>query len=195
MSLFQKILVGMQWASGKTRPTKRFGLHAFLAGASFLAACATAQPGPLDVNREHAVWCGNGALDAARSFLAESPFASVETLTGYVVTLGDLQPHVVGVKLHARALPNFTPGWLERALRCYETEKLLAGPQAPADSKDPFWLKGSWVDIDVEPDQTTGGMAILLQTASMGEAQDLFTRAQALVAGSPRRVRAEGVSE
>jgi hypothetical protein len=58
---------------------------------------------------------------------------------------GDLRLH--GANLHMRPTVNTPVGVLQRTLECHEAAVTLG--EAPELPEDPYFLRGSWLDIDV----------------------------------------------
>jgi hypothetical protein len=84
---------------------------------------------------------------------------------------GDLRLH--GVNLHMRPTVDMPVGVLQRALACHEAAVTLGS--SPALPEDPYFLPGSWLEIDVSP--TNMGLMAAVLTDSPDDARRVLERA------------------
>lgn len=80
-----------------------------------------------------------------------------------------------GATVIVSALPGMTAEWLDRALECHGAREALG--HAPAAPNDPFWLPGSFVDIDVR--SAKDGFDVAIAGYSSDDAREILVRASA----------------
>ena len=126
------------------------------AAAVFVVAAATAAcaeqsartPADLAAFMERTRCASDDDDKAIAPVLNGSAVQRIEPLLG---TIGGAKsgpmPELRGVTVIVVALPGITAEWLDRALECHSAKEVLGHEPAPSD--DPFWLPGSFVNIDV----------------------------------------------
>jgi hypothetical protein len=87
---------------------------------------------------------------------------------------------LLGARLLLPARAGWTAQWLERTLRCHEATSVQPGI---ARAADPFWLPGSWVDIEVLPDR--GAFVAVLRVNRVDEGRQVYDRAKDFAAKPP----------
>jgi hypothetical protein len=127
------------------------------------------------VNRAHELddSCNEDAGGLAADALSPSIIESVEAAYLHVNqgAGGDLRLH--GANLHMRPTVNMPVGVLERALECHEAAVTLG--RAPELPGDPYFLRGTWLDIDVST--TNEGLMAAVLTDSPDAARRVMERA------------------
>jgi hypothetical protein len=161
---------------------------AVLPVAALVAACASTVPPAAKAAEVERVQCDSGAV--ARSDLAVIRSVLVidaEPLYSYMASnAGDNNGKVVdGAKIVVRPPEGVSAEHLSRILQCHSAQVLL-GEQGKVVA-DPFWLPGTWLNIDVKPEH--GNYAVTLEADTVADNLKLaahataFAKAQA-VAGN-----------
>lgn len=80
-----------------------------------------------------------------------------------------------GAVITVGAVPGVTAEWLDRELECHGARLALGRTTSTPD--DPFWLPGSFVDIDVRP--AKDGFVVGVAGFSSADARQILDRARA----------------
>ena len=97
---------------------------------------------------------------------------------------------LLGARLSIMARQGWTAQWLERTLRCHQARRVLqpgANERAPSgafsmdgEEPDPFWLAGSFIDIEVVPERST--FIAILRVNRVEEGKQVYAQARDFVA-------------
>jgi hypothetical protein len=155
---------------------------ALLLGAAGCATSTAASRSPTEVaSTMERTRCGPGFDEASLAPLFDQRL--VEGTQPSYVTLGGgrsgEQKRLTGAVLRVRPTEGMTPEWLDRALECHSAARVLGRIPESAVPNDPFWLPGSTVDIDVEPNGDS--LAVTVRVPTPREAERVLERANAFV--------------
>lgn len=141
------------------------------------AGCATVlghDPPREDIAAVEQSLCGpNFRLD--ERILSPAIIQSVEPSYGPIYTKSGQQQSLSGVQLRMLALPELTPQWINRTLRCHAARQILG--REPLVPNDPYWLPGAPVEIRVVAEEVS--FLVLLHTDGVDHARTLLERARA----------------
>jgi hypothetical protein len=164
------------------------GLPMRLASVWFVAAtsmgCAGGIPGllpdtrtPADFARQVEPKCAGFSEEAAAQMLSADVVDSVEPAYSYVQS-GPVsrEARLRGARLHIKPLPGLSRESLARNMECHESRVTLG--QVPAREDDPYFLPGSWLDVDV--DSEGDGFVASIRVDDMEAARKVLARAQHL---------------
>jgi hypothetical protein len=101
---------------------------------------------------------------------------ALEAIYAHVMTRGDEEGRVVGVKLLIATPADVTPEEMTRTLECHEARAVLGNGDAVEGPDDPYWLPGRWIDIDTESER--GDLAVVLRSDSVHDNLVLLDRAR-----------------
>jgi hypothetical protein len=157
--------------------------------AALAAACASAVPPAAKAAEVERIQCESGAV--AQRDLAVIRSVKVidsEPLYSYMASnAGDNSGKVVdGAKIVVRPPEGVSAEQLSRALQCHSAQVLL-GEQSKL-AADPFWLPGTWLNIEVKPEH--GNYAVTLEADTVADNLKLaahamaFAKAQAVAGNS-----------
>jgi hypothetical protein len=111
-----------------------------------------------------------------------------------IVSVEPLYSSVVGAKtgqvselsgsaITVRALPGVTAEWLTQALECHAAKRVLGSIPETASLRDPFWLPGRLVHIDVT--SARDGFRVDVHATGPAEGQQILDRARAVARNAP----------
>jgi hypothetical protein len=160
--------------------------------AAATAACAEQSartPADLAAFMERTRCASDDDDKAIAPVLNGSAVQRIEPLLG---TIGGAKsgpmPELRGVTVIVVALPGITAEWLDRALECHSAKEVLGHEPAPSD--DPFWLPGSFVNIDVTSDRDGFNVAIIGYSAN--DAQQILARSTSFAKAKAAAKAGEG---
>lgn len=95
----------------------------------------------------------------------------------FAATTGSDSRRLSGAVFTVRAIKGYTAEWLDRALECHSARRTLGRIPSAEEAKDPFWLPGKAVDIDV---QSTGkDFLVWVRSMDVADANKIVARAKA----------------
>ena len=113
--------------------------------------------------------------------LSPAIIQSVEPSYGAIYTKSGRQQSLIGAQLRMLALPDLTPQWINRTLRCHAARQILG--REPPVPNDPYWLPGAPVEIRVVAEEVS--FLVLLHTDGIDNVRMLLERARAYSQRSP----------
>jgi hypothetical protein len=164
-------------------PVQRLGYA--LASTCLLAACqASAEPPQSAADEASQVVrtrCGPEVDETALGpILSGSVVRSAKPLYNNIEgSKGGDHAELRGAIVAVDAMPGITAEWLDRTLECHSARLVLGQGQEGAAARDPFWLPGSVVDIDVKSSRS--GFLIAVAGASPDKARQVLDRARLFV--------------
>jgi hypothetical protein len=100
-----------------------------------------------------------------------------EPAYNFEASTGSDSKRLAGAVFTVRAIKGYTSEWLDRALECHSARRVLGRIPTADEAKDPFWLPGSAVDIDV---QSTGkDFQVSVRSTDVADANKIVARAKA----------------
>jgi hypothetical protein len=95
----------------------------------------------------------------------------------FTESMGSDGKRLSGAVFTVRAIKGYTAEWLDRALECHSARRTLGRLPSAEEAKDPFWLPGRTVDIDV---QSTGkDFRVSVRSTDVADANKIVARAKA----------------
>jgi hypothetical protein len=161
----------------------RLAAHFAVTAGLLACGCASTAPAAATAATVERAQCASSLAEQGdlRS-LAAIELLRVEPLYAHVMTgNNNSEERVSGAKLIVRLPDTLSPQRLTRVLQCHSAQSLLGRLDSSPAVPDPFWLPGSWLDIDVKPDG--GDFAILVEADTLSKNLALLARANAF-AGS-----------
>jgi len=143
--------------------------------SALAVACASTLPPAAKAAQIERIQCESGAAAQIAPAIRSVKVIEAAPLYSYMASnAGDNDLKVVdGARIVVRPPEGMTADQLSRTLQCHSAQVLL-GEQA-ALAADPFWLAGSWLNIDVKPE--SGNYVITLEADTV--AANLKVAAQA----------------
>jgi hypothetical protein len=162
---------------------------AILPIAALATACASAVPPSATAVQVERVQCeAGGAPQSNLAVIRSVKVIGAEPLYSYMASnAGDNDGKVVdGAKIVVRPPEGVSAEQLTRILQCHSAQVLL-GQQSNL-AADPFWLPGTWLSIEVKPED--GNYAVTLEADTVANNLKLaahataFAKAQAVAGNS-----------
>lgn len=158
----------------------RLTLLLLVVTAAGCAAVLGHGPPPEDVASVEQSLCGpDFRLD--ERILSPAIIQSVEPSYGPIYTKSGRQQSLIGAQLRMLALPELTPQWINRTLRCHAARQILG--REPTVPNDPYWLSNARVEIRVIAEEVS--FLVLLHADGIDNARALLERARAYRQRSP----------
>jgi hypothetical protein len=159
---------------------------AVLPMAALTVACASAFPPAEQAAEVERTQCDSGAV--AEGVIRSVKVIEAEPLYSYSASnAGDNDLKIVeGAKIVVRPPEGVSADKLLRILQCHSAQVLLG--QRANVATDPFWLPGTWLNIDVKPEH--GNYAVTLEADTVRDNLKVaahamaFGKAQALAGNS-----------
>ena len=152
-----------------------------LAGAFISFTCSPGPPWAKTAAQVERLQCEAGRSESEQRQvvpLETMQVVGVEPLYAHILTgNSNAENRVGGVKIHVLPPADMSANELTRVLQCHSARALLGQIDSPRIPGDPFWLPGSWLDIDVKADD--GEFAILLRADTVSNNLELLARANA----------------
>jgi hypothetical protein len=125
--------------------------------------------------------CTSESEQAASPALSASLVESVEPAYSTVPSGNDHAIRLRGARLHLRPALNVSVQALQRTLECHQARVTLG--KSPELADDPYFLRGAWLDIDV--DSSGDGLVATVLVDQFDEAQRVLGRARTFASARP----------
>lgn len=150
-----------------------------------LWSCAAAAPATKATEVERLQCDGTSSTETDARVIEGMTVLSVEPLYSYVHTATTgTDKRVAGVKLLIRPPESIDAERLLRVLQCHGARAVLGRVDASKFPDDPYWLSGSWLDIDLVSE--AGNLSITVQADDIHKNLQVLSRARAFAATHTR---------
>jgi hypothetical protein len=161
------------------------------AGLACIAGACASQPPPSAeaVATEHAQCTRNPTVDEQQALEAVHRTTVIKSQPLYsLVSTKDAQPEarVNGATLVVEPPPGVSMERMTRVLQCHSARAVLGQTAGPTFADDPFFLPGSWLDINVE--QMQGNYAVTIAARNVRDGLKVFQNANAFAENRGGRV-------
>lgn len=150
-----------------------------------LWSCAAAAPATKATEVERLQCDGTTSTETDARVIEGVTVLSVEPLYSYVHTATTgTDKRVAGVKLLIRPPESMDAERVLRVLQCHGARAVLGRVDASQFPDDPYWLNGSWLDIDLVPE--AGNLLVTIQAGDIHQNLQVLSRAKAFAAAHGR---------
>jgi hypothetical protein len=150
-----------------------------------LCSCGAVAPATRATEVERLQCDGTSSAETDARLIEGMTVLSVEPLYSYVHTATTgTDKRVAGVKLLIRPPESIGADRVLRVLQCHDARAVLGRVDASKFPDDPYWLNGSWLDIDLVPE--SGNLSITVQADDIHKNLQVLSRAKAFAAAHAR---------
>jgi hypothetical protein len=151
------------------------------AAALGLWSCATVTPATKATAVEQTQCDGSTSAENEARVIEGATVLAVEPIYSYVHTATTgTDKRVAGAKLLIRPPEGIDAERVLRILQCHSARAVLGRVDASKFPDDPYWLAGSWLDIDLVPE--SGNLSVTVQADDITKNLQVLARARAFAA-------------